>query len=214
MAYFIAAAPRPTRSPSQPPPRAPIAAATPLSIPVASATRSGKACQSGATADHRLAAAPVLTGTVIIAGEQPGAVVHSDVVEEARTFMEGYARDIRAGDRAAIAARYDRTGAYRLGNGHKEFQPYDSIVALYQRPGWSPPAAFEWHDLSFEGIGPDAVVIAGRFLWSEPAVTTPVRVSYTALLRRQDGVLRIRLEDESADPRTLPAASANDDANR
>jgi hypothetical protein len=167
----------------------------------------------------------VLAGLLIAAGaafalsarsadEHPDTVVLSDVVEEARTFMEDYARDLRAGDRAAIAARYDRTGAYRLGNGHKEFEPYDSIVALYQGPAWSPPAAFEWHDLSFEAVGPDAVVIAGQFLWSVPADSTPIRVSYTALLRRQDGVLRIRLEDESADPRTLPAAPASDDANR
>jgi hypothetical protein len=35
-------------------------------------------------------------------------------------------------------------------------------------------------------------------------VTLPLEMSYSALLRRQDGVLRIRMEDESADPRSMP----------
>ena len=119
--------------------------------------------------------------------------------------MDAYARDLLAGNRAAIAARYDRTGVYFLGNGRKEFVHYDSIVAQYQGPGWSSPASFEWYDLSFEPVGPDAVVVAGQFLWGTPATTAPTIFSYIALLQRQEGVLRIRLEDESVDPRSLPA---------
>lgn len=34
------------------------------------------------------------------------------IVAEARQFMEGYARDLAAGDRAAVVARYDRTGVF------------------------------------------------------------------------------------------------------
>lgn len=147
------------------------------------------------------------------AGEHPGVLRHDEVIEEARAFMESYARDLLTGDRAAIAARYDRTGAYRMGNGQKEFDPYEAIVAIYQGPAWSPPAAFEWRDLSFEVLGPDAVVVAGRFHWSLPGVATPILMSYTGLFRRQDGVLRIRLEDESADPSTLPMAPVSEDPN-
>ena len=36
------------------------------------------------------------------------------IVAEARSFMEGYARDLLGGDRPAIAARYDRDGAWMV----------------------------------------------------------------------------------------------------
>ena len=141
----------------------------------------------------------------------PGATRAADapsagVVAEARAFMDAYARDLLAGDRAAIAARYDRSGAYILGNGRKDFLPYDSIVARYGGAGWSPPASFEWRDLSFEPVGVDAVVVAGRFLWGPRAPAAPLTVSYSALLHRQNGALRIRLEAESIDPASLAAA--------
>lgn len=43
----------------------------------------------------------------------------------------------------------------------------------------------------------DAVVVAGRFVWTETG--QPARVqSYTGLLVRQEGQLRIRLDDEDA----------------
>jgi hypothetical protein len=131
------------------------------------------------------------------------------VVEEARAFMDAYARDLLAGNRAAIAARYDRRGAYMMGNGQKEFLPYDAIVARYQGPSWNPPASFEWRDLSFEPAGPDAVIVAGRFAWGRQG-RAPMTLSYTGFLHRQDGVLRIRLEDESFDPRTMPAPAQRD----
>jgi hypothetical protein len=133
--------------------------------------------------------------------------VTTDVVSEARAFMDTYARDLVAGDRAAIAARYDRTGAYFLGNGRKELTSYDSIAADY-RGGWKPPASFTWRDLSFEPAGSDAVVVAGQFAWGPAPGAPPLTFSYTALLRRQEGVLRIRLEDESLDPSTLPPPPA------
>ena len=139
-----------------------------------------------------------------------GTTTGAGVVEEARTFMEGYARDLLAGDRAAIGARYDRSGAYFLGNGRKEFTPYDSIVAQYAAASWTPPASFAWRDLSFEPAGPDAVVVAGQFVWGAAAGSPSLTMSYTALLHRQDGALRIRVEDESFDPTTLPPRPASD----
>jgi hypothetical protein len=154
-------------------------------------------------------------GTASSVADSAGAGASSaDLVAEARAFMDTYARDLLAGDRAAIAARYDRTGAYFLGNGQKEFSPYDSVVARYRGAAWSPPASFEWRDLSFEPAGPDAVVVAGRFLWGAAAGNEPMTLSYTGLLRRQDGALRIRLEDESIDPRSLPAARPPGDSAR
>ena len=139
---------------------------------------------------------------------------HADAVEEARSFMDSYARELLAGDRAAIAARYDRTGAYFLGNGRKEFVPYDSIVVKYSEANWSPPASFEWRDLSFEPAGPDAVVVVGLFAWGRGGSAAPMTLSYTSLLRRQEGVLRIRVEDESLDPASLPPRPPADSARR
>ncbi|HEX8362119.1 MAG TPA: DUF4440 domain-containing protein [Longimicrobium sp.] len=131
------------------------------------------------------------------------------VEAEARAFMDAYARDLLAGNRAAIAARYDRRGAYFMGNGQKDFQPYEAIVARYGGPRWNPPATFEWRDLSFEPAGPDAVLVAGRFTWGRQG-RAPMTLSYTGFLHRQDGVLRIRLEDESFDPRDMPPPAQRD----
>lgn len=155
-------------------------------------------------------AAAIATGACAAGGAPASAPSQAGVVEEARAFMDSYARDLLAGNRAAISSRYDRNGAYFMGNGNKDFEPYDSIAARYGGPKWSPPASFEWRDLSFEPVGPDAVVVVGRFLWGVRAGSAPLTLSYTGLLRRQDGVLRIRLEDESVDPRTLPPPQPRD----
>ena len=145
---------------------------------------------------------------------QPDSASARAITDEARAFMDGYARDLLAGDRAAIGARYARTGAYLLGNGRKELLPYDSVAAQYRDARWTPPKAFEWRDLSFEPVGPDAVVVAGLLAWTNASGGAPLTLSYTALLRRQDGVLRIRLEDESIDPRSLPSAGVPADSSR
>ncbi len=155
-----------------------------------------------------VAAGAACARTTGSAGSDVAIATGDELVQQARTFMDAYGRDLRSGDRAAIAARYDRSGAYFLGNGRKEWVSYDSIEAQYRGPGWSPPAAFEWRDLSIESVGPDAVVVAGQFLWTRMAGMAPMTFSYTGLLRRRDGELRIRLEDESLDPRSLPAPPA------
>ena len=122
------------------------------------------------------------------------------LIAEARAFMDAYARDLIAGDRPAIAARYDRTGAYIVIDGRKSFLSHDAIAARYAGAGWSPPASFEWRDLSFDPVGSDAVAVIGSFLWARQGEASAVSVSYTALLRRQDGELRIRVEDEKRIP--------------
>src|SRR5690242_7340473 len=70
------------------------------------------------------------------------------VVTEARAFMASYAQALQQGDRTGIAARYDRTGAWHLGNGGKSFESYARIQALYAGADWQPPHRFEWRDLS------------------------------------------------------------------
>lgn len=134
---------------------------------------------------------------------QPAAGGEAALVREARAFMDAYARDLREGNREGIVGRYDPRGAYFVGHGRKELVPMDSIRAQY--PGrWRPPAGFEWQDLSYEMTGPDAVVVVGRFVWSVSAERS-LTFSYTGLLLRRDGRLRIRLEDESGAPPQRPA---------
>jgi hypothetical protein len=112
-------------------------------------------------------------------------------------FMSQYADDLRAGDRARIAARYDRRGAWRVGDGLAQLDTWDSISAVYASERWQPPAAFEWQDLAYELAGQDSVVVIGRFAWTPVAGQPPMVFSYTALLVMQEGALRIRLENES-----------------
>jgi hypothetical protein len=128
---------------------------------------------------------------------------HASIIAEAQAFMAGYARDLIAGDRAAIAARYDRRGAYRMGNGVKQFAPYAQIVSDYATDWGGPPAAFEWQDLSYEPISRDAIAVVGKFQWTPRSGRPPLVLSYTGVLIRQDGELRIRIEDES---RAVPRA--------
>jgi hypothetical protein len=126
------------------------------------------------------------------------------VVAEARAFMASYAADLSAGRRVDIVRRYDRNGAFFLGNGARRFERFSDIMRDYANQ-WSPPWRFAWRDLAFEPAGADAVVVAGQFLWTVRDGAEPMVFSYTAFLHRQDGVLRIRLEDESTDSRRTPA---------
>lgn len=129
----------------------------------------------------------------LLAAAQPPA--EAPIVVEARAFMDDYARDLIAGDRAAIAGRYQRRGAWRLGEGGGEFDSYARIVAGYSGPRWGPPRRFEWQELRYRQAGADAVQVTGRFVWT-PADGRPRPFSYSALLVREESVLRIRLEDE------------------
>ena len=126
----------------------------------------------------------------------------SALVREAEAFMAAYANDLRTGARQNIVDRYDPRGVYFLGNGRKELVPLDSVRASYLGR-WRPPATFEWQDLSYEPAGPDAVVVVGRFVWGVDAERR-FTYSYTGLLLRQDGRLRIRVEDESSAPQRQP----------
>jgi hypothetical protein len=127
------------------------------------------------------------------------------IVEEAAAFMEGYSADLLGDDSDAIAARYSRRGAYLVFPGDRRLAPYDTIVRWY-REGGPPPGAFEWRDLSYEVVAEDAVLVIGAFHW-ESAALDGMLGSYTALLVREDGTLRIRLENESFDNLPPPACT-------
>jgi hypothetical protein len=137
------------------------------------------------------------------AGPRPAAD-SAALVAEAQAFMEAYANDLRTGARERIAERYDPRGAWLVGEGRKALVSPDSIRARYLGR-WRPPASFEWQDLSYEAVGPDAVVVTGRFLWGVNAERR-FPYSYTGLLVRHDGRFRVRLEDESGAPAPPPPA--------
>lgn len=146
-----------------------------------------------------LVAAPAMTGFSVPAATAQAA--DTALVGEARAFMEAYQADLIAGDREAIAARYDPNGAFIMGGGLKNFAPHTEIERRYVEE-WSPPSAFGWRDLSYDQAGPDTVIVAGLFDWTWPDAA-PETWSYSAVLIRRDGKLRIRLEHE--DPMPPPA---------
>ena len=117
------------------------------------------------------------------------------VVAEARAFMDTYARELIAGDRAAVAARYDRSGAWMVRSGVARRMAHDAIVQRYAER-WRPPAAFEWRDLTFIPSGEDAVTVVGRFVWTAEG-REPELVSFHGRFVREDGELLILVEDET-----------------
>ncbi len=130
------------------------------------------------------------------------------LVAEAQAFMESYATDLRGGRRDAILARYDPRGSYMMGHGQKRVLSLDDLAAIYHGTQWKPPVTFEWLDLSYEVVGPDAVVVAGLMDWGL-SPEFKLRISYTGLLLRRDGRWMIRLEDEdAAPPRPAPQRPA------
>jgi hypothetical protein len=146
---------------------------------------------------------------LLVLAAVPAAAQDADsaLVTEARAFMDAYGQDLAGARREEIAARYDRRGVHIMFNGERESVPWEALRQQYLT-SWQPPAAFEWGNLIFEPAGSDAVVVNGLFFWTMRTGEPPMRFRYTALLLRQDGVLRIRLEDESMAPAT-PATPPN-----
>lgn len=139
----------------------------------------------------------VLLLSVAAMGQSSAALVGSTSQAEAdaRAFMQGYQEDLRAQRRAALATRYSRKGTYFPATSGTPM-PFQEISERY-RGEWKGPAAFEWRDLSFEVLNHDAVVVAGSFLWREPSAQEAIAYSYSNLLIREGGALRIRLEHEA-----------------
>lgn len=118
----------------------------------------------------------------------------AEAERDARRFMREYGEDLRNYDRAAIAARYDRDGATVIFNGERNARTFDEIEARY-REQWIGPVSFDWQNLAFEVLGPDSVIVTGEFDWGTPDGIE--KYSYSGVLQRQEGELRIRLEVES-----------------
>jgi hypothetical protein len=145
----------------------------------------------------RVSALVLFLSALIGCGTAPAAERNSGVEAEARRFMAGYAADMQRQNRDGLAARYQREGAYWVLHGRKRFLVHDSIVA-YFREQWLPPDEFRWEDMSYEVLGDDAVVVIGLMRFNDPDGRSAIG-SYTAVLVREDGELRIRVEDEAFD---------------
>lgn len=124
-----------------------------------------------------------------LAGSEPA------IVTDAQRFMAEYKTILVKGDKARLLGLYDPQGTYVLGDGMKEFRSPAGMAEMYK--DWGGPAAFEWHDLSYEPVGKDAVMVLGRFTWTPKSDRPPVSLSYSSLLVKRAGKLRIRVEDES-----------------
>jgi hypothetical protein len=146
----------------------------------------------------------LLTAAAAVPSAARAQAADSAIVAEASAFMESYARDLSTANREGIAGRYDRRGAYFVFNGNRELTAWEMIQEQY-RVRWEPPAVFSWGDLIYEPAGRNAVVVNGYFFWTRAQGEAPIRFSYTALLQRQDGELRIRLENEFPSQAPLPA---------
>ena len=129
------------------------------------------------------------------------AAERSRVIGEARQMMETYARDLRAGDRTALAAHFSRYGAWRFTADSAFYtrQDWEGIRDAFAAPSWRPPARFDWFTMGFDYRGPDVVAVAATIdRGTEP--DRPVTHLYTALLVRENGAFRIRMEHEAPAP--------------
>ena len=145
-----------------------------------------------------LAALFVIAASVFAAAAQSAQKSMSETERMIRGIYDTYAEDLRQQRREAIVDRYDRRGAYLMGNGSKRFQTFEQIKDVYMTE-WSGPKSFEWKDLSVEVLSKDSAAVTARFEWTTAAGQV-LNFSYTGVLVRQDGKWRIRVEDESTTP--------------
>ena len=76
----------------------------------------------------RLSSIPTIAILVTVVGcSQNTENSEDNITVEAQSFMEEYAAEISVRKAEAVAARYSRLGAYRMGHGRKQFNSYDSI---------------------------------------------------------------------------------------
>lgn len=139
----------------------------------------------------------LMSGVVAFPSHAQPRQAPSAVEAEAQAFMKAYADDLRAHRREAIAARYSRKGAFFPAETAAPLS-LEAIGNAYRGKGWKGPGTFEWRDLAYEVLSPDAVVITGSLLWG--ADSTVRTVAYTGVLVRESGALRIRVEHESPRP--------------
>ena len=165
------------------------------SVPGAGRGRRGLAALAGtlgAVSARIVGGEPIVRGASFRDGV---AVLIGALIAEAQRFMDGYADALRRGDPEEIVAHYDRDGVHEVRPASRRFTAHDALLARYRDR--NTPAFFEWRDLSYEVLAPDKVLVVGLFAWAQSRADEPQLQSYVAVLRRQDGRLRVRLEAEA-----------------
>jgi quercetin dioxygenase-like cupin family protein len=130
---------------------------------------------------------------------------------ELREFYDKYREDLVKQRREEIANRYDPRGYFSVGNGRKELVSFEENKRRYLKD-WTGPKAFEWRDLSYEILSPTAAAVVGLGEWTA-ASGQKIVLSYTALLTKQAGQWRIRVEDESVNSSGTASKTISGDRN-
>lgn len=125
--------------------------------------------------------------------------VGPSLVQEARSFMESYQRDLKDFVVDSIVARYDPRGAVVIVAGSGGARTFAQIEAAY-RAGRTGPAYFEWQDLEFLQVASDAVLVRGEFRYQTTAASTELRFSYLAILAWDGARFGILFEREEPTP--------------
>ncbi len=113
-------------------------------------------------------------------------------------MLDSIARDLTSNNRTALVARYDKRGAFFLGNWGAELVPFDSLSNQIYGSDWKPPARFAWHNVHIEALGPRTSIVYAQFVWWT-AGGDSVLTSYTGVFVRDGRNWRIRSEHESPD---------------
>jgi hypothetical protein len=130
---------------------------------------------------------------------------------ELREFYDTYRDDLVKQRREEIANRYDSRGYFSLGNGRKELVAFEENKRHYLKD-WTGPKAFEWRDLSYEVLSPTSAAVVGLGEWTAASGQKTV-LSYSALLTKQAGQWRIRVEDESVNSNGMASKNISGDRN-
>jgi hypothetical protein len=130
-----------------------------------------------------------------------GSAMRSRATDEngpVQAVLDSIARDLTSNNRSALVARYDKRGAFFLGNWGAELVPFDSLPTQIYGSDWNPPAQFAWHNVHIEALGPRSSIVYAQFVW-RTAAGDSVLTSYTGVFVKEGRNWRIRSEHESAD---------------
>lgn len=117
------------------------------------------------------------------------------IATDAQAFMDAYARDLVAGNKDAIIARYHPQGVFILAEGIDDLMKSRQLAEFY-RTQWQKPHAFTWKGLRFRPLSSETILIDGGFETQATADKPAQYFSYLAVLIRENGKLRIRSEIE------------------
>ncbi len=115
-----------------------------------------------------------------------------------QAVLGSIARDLTSNNRSALVARYDRRGAFFLGNWGAELILFDSLPTQVYGSDWEPPVEFTWRNVHIEALGPRSAIVCAQFLW-RTATGDSLLTSYTGVFVKDGRNWRIRSEHESPD---------------